>query len=160
MKRKITAIVIHCTAGFGNKKSVEAFWKSQGWKSPGYHLLIDQLGVVHELLNFDKPSNGVKGHNANTIHISYIGGVEIGPKNTKGETTFIAKDTRTVEQKCAILYCIDIAQKYAGYNVPIKGHRDFSPDQNHDGIIASWERIKECPSFDAIPEYKHLIKPV
>ena len=40
----------------------------------------------------------------------------------------------------------------------IKGHRDVSPDKNKNGIIESWERIKECPSFDAIPEYKNLLK--
>ena len=38
-------------------------------------------------------------------------------------------------------------------NVGIVGHRDFSPDKDKNGIIASWERIKECPCFDPILEY-------
>ena len=38
----------------------------------------------------------------------------------------------------------------------IQGHRDFSPDTNHNGVVDPWERIKECPCFDAIPEYADL----
>jgi N-acetylmuramoyl-L-alanine amidase len=30
----------------------------------------------------------------------------------------------------------------------IVGHRDLSPDLNHDGVIESREWIKQCPSFD------------
>ena len=36
----------------------------------------------------------------------------------------------------------------------ILGHRDFSNDKDGSGVIESWERIKECPCFDAIPEYQ------
>jgi N-acetyl-anhydromuramyl-L-alanine amidase AmpD len=32
----------------------------------------------------------------------------------------------------------------------IQGHRDFSPDKNRNGKVDPWERIKECPCFDAI----------
>ena len=38
----------------------------------------------------------------------------------------------------------------------ILGHRDISPDANGNGIVDSWERIKECPCFDAKVEYKAL----
>ncbi len=31
----------------------------------------------------------------------------------------------------------------------IQGHRDFSPDLNHNGIIEPKEWIRACPSFDA-----------
>lgn len=155
--KKITAIVIHCSAGFGDKQSIQKFWKSQGWTSPGYHRLIGVLGEVHVLARFDEYTNGVKGHNTETLHICYIGGVE-----KKGDK-FVAKDTRTDKQKESIIYCIKEAQKWLASQgvdvskVAIKGHRDFSKDQNGDGVIASWERIKECPSFEAIAEYKYLI---
>lgn len=155
---EVKKIVIHCSAGFGDKKSILAYWKTLGWKSVGYHRLIDTLGAVHELAPFTAYTNGVKSHNAETLHICYIGGVE---KAKNG--TFIAKDTRTDAQKKSIIYCIHEMQQWlsaAGVDISkiqIVGHRDFSPDQNKDGLIASWERIKECPSFDAIPEYKGLI---
>ena len=44
----------------------------------------------------------------------------------------------------------------AKYHLPkgsIKGHRDTSPDKNHNGKIDKWEWVKECPSFDAKTEY-------
>lgn len=157
---EVKNIVIHCSAGFGTKESIVKYWKEVlGWKSPGYHRLIDASGVVFELERYENYTNGVKGFNSSTIHICYIGGVE---KDKAGK--FIAKDTRTDKQKEVIIYCIEEVQRWlrkAGIDsskITIKGHRDFSPDKNGNGIIESWERIKECPSFDAVKEYKHLQK--
>jgi N-acetylmuramoyl-L-alanine amidase len=155
--RKIKHIVIHCSAGFGNRQSIERFWKeSLGWKSPGYHLLIDLDGTIHELQPFNLPTNGVKGFNATSIHICYIGGV-------LRENVKVAADTRTDAQEKALIYCIHLAQRWIELYQPlagvkILGHRDFSPDKNGNGVVDSWERIKECPSFDAIIEYNHLMK--
>lgn len=153
----ILYIAIHCSAGFGKRASIEAFWKSKGWKSPGYHILIDTDGTIHNLLPFAATSNGVLGFNNETINICYIGGVEnIG---TTKKPIWKAKDTRTEAQITAIKTCINEAQHWLKQNgntnkIIIQGHRDFSPDLNKNGIIESWERIKECPSFDAKKEYK------
>ena len=38
----------------------------------------------------------------------------------------------------------------------VQGHRDYSPDKNGNGIIERFEWIKDCPCFNAIPEYKNL----
>jgi len=40
----------------------------------------------------------------------------------------------------------------------VKGHRDFSPDKDGDGKITQREWIKECPCFDAIPEYADVLR--
>lgn len=155
--KDIKDIFIHCTAGYGSIESIQKFWKSLGWNSPGYHLLIDLDGKAHQLQPFTKFSNGVKGFNTNAINISYIGGVE------KTNVTK-ALDSRTPAQKEALLNAIKLAIKWVESNggsksqLKIRGHRDVSPDKNGNGIIESWERIKECPSFDAIPEYKNLLK--
>jgi len=156
--RTIKYIAIHCSAGFGNVESVIKFWKENlKWTNVGYHYFIDVDGTVHQLAGIETVSNGVKGFNANTINIAYQGGVE------KVGGVYKAKDTRTVAQKQAIeniiksvLLRLKKSQSIEG--IEIKGHRDFSPDKNHNGIIESWERIKECPSFDAIPEYKALLQ--
>ncbi len=155
----IKFIAIHCSAGFGKLASIEAFWKTKGWKSPGYHRLIDVDGTIHNLLAFSKTSNGVLGFNEQTINICYIGGVKnIG---TTIKPIWKADDTRTEEQKTAIKTCIKEAEHWLQQNentnkIIIQGHRDFSPDLNKNGIIESWERIKECPSFDAKKEYQTL----
>ena len=152
----IKYIAIHCSAGFGKRDSIEAFWKTKGWKSPGYHRLIDTDGTIHNLLDFDQNSNGVLGFNSKTINICYIGGIE--NTGTKKKPIWRAKDTRTEAQKVALETCIKEAQEWLQKNkntnkIIIQGHRDFSPDKNKNGIIESWERIKECPSFDAKTEY-------
>ena len=36
----------------------------------------------------------------------------------------------------------------------IKGHRDYSPDLNGDGIIQRNEWIKECPCFEVSDKLK------
>jgi N-acetylmuramoyl-L-alanine amidase len=127
--RDIKYIVLHCTAGPQTQsvQSILNYWKySLGWKSPGYHHLIKPNGEIVDLHPIEKPSNGVAGHNAYSIHISYIGGVD---RNGK------AVDNRTDEQKQAQ---ISLLQKYKARfpNAKIQGHRDFP------GVS------KNCPSFD------------
>ena len=155
--RQIKRIFIHCTAGYGDVDSIKRFWKhTLGWKNPGYHRIVDLDGEVHEIAPYEDITNGVKYYNSTSIHISYIGGVEQN-NNRK------AKDTRTKEQKKAIQCEIENALEYIKDNgqdiskIQILGHRDISPDKNLNGRVDSWERIKECPSFDAIPEYSYLI---
>ena len=68
-----------------------------------------------------------------------------------------AKDTRTIKQKIAMFSLIrKLCDEY-----PIKkiiGHRDISPDLNKNGVIEPFERIKECPCFNAIEEYGRILK--
>lgn len=152
--RFIETIFIHCTAGFGDVGAIRKHWKSMGWKSDGYHFFIYEDGTVVKLNGLDKVTNGVANHNSKSVHISYQGGVE--KKNVTK-----AMDTRTEAQKAAILDTIflvieelKLTQKVSG--LQIKGHRDISPDKNLNGKVDSWERIKECPSFDAISEYSWI----
>ena len=147
--RNIKYLVVHCTASPQTQKvkDIVSYWKNAlGWKSPGYHVIVEADGTAHELLNIALPSNGVKGFNASSIHISYVGGVD---KNGK------AVDNRSPQQKEVILrYLQGWKKKFP--KAKIQGHRDFSPDKNGNGRIDPWERIKECPSF----EVKDWIKEV
>ena len=148
-------IVIHCSAGFAGREGIERYWKETlGWKSPGYHRLVETDGTIHSLAGFKSQVNGVRGYNDKAIHICYVGGVE------KDGNGYKAKDTRTDAQKHSLQKCIVEAIYWLadhGKNVEkdllVLGHRDFSNDKNANGIIESWERIKECPSFDAMQEY-------
>ncbi|MCO5229606.1 MAG: N-acetylmuramoyl-L-alanine amidase [Chitinophagales bacterium] len=155
--RLIKGITIHCTAGYGDVESIKEFWKKKlGWKVVGYHFFIYEDGRVVQLAPLSTVTNGVKGYNSDRVHIAYQGGVEKG--NVKK-----AKDTRTIAQKLAIESTIEnvIRELHEHQDVSkleIKGHRDFSPDQNKNGIIDPWERIKECPSFDALSEYRALLR--
>lgn len=134
--RLIKYCVLHCTAT-QPEASVEAiknYWKSIGWKRPGYHILVDANGIPHYLAPFDQITNGVKGYNLESIHISYIGGIDRDGK---------PKDTRTPQQKATLLKCIKEALEFVGRKLIIQGHRDF-PGVN-----------KACPSFDC-KEYEWI----
>ncbi len=61
-------------------------------------------------------------------------------------------DNRTEQQKAALYFLVErLKSKYP--NASIRGHRDFSPDLNGDGVISEHEFIKQCPCFDAAKEY-------
>ena len=134
--RRIDWLVVHCTATPQSTTvaSIQRYWRENlKWKSPGYHFLIEANGTVHNLQPINLPSNGVAGHNANSIHISYIGGV-----NGKR-----AVDNRTEAQKREILRLLtDLKKQFP--NAKIQGHRDFP------------RVAKACPSFDAKTEYSAL----
>lgn len=153
LMRDINYIVLHCTAGPQNQtvEAIKEYWsKVLGWKTPGYHHLISADGKDHNLVPIDKISNGVAGHNAKSIHISYIGGVElIQVKNKAGKViNAIGRpvDNRTDAQKQTMLALVKLYRaKFP--KAKIVGHRDFSPDKNRDGIIQPSEWMKTCPSF-------------
>jgi N-acetylmuramoyl-L-alanine amidase len=157
--RQIKYIVIHCSAGHGDLNSVKRWWSQEppaglGWKTGGYHKWVDYDGTVTDVYPLTTVTNGVKGFNSNAVHIAYRGGVEKGNVNR-------AADTRTEEQKAGILTAIlsilvELKPTQDVSKIIIKGHRDFSTDKNGNGVIDAWERIKECPSFDAIPEYSWI----
>lgn len=146
--RKIERIFVHCTASNQNAKvdDIKAEFKAKGWVNPGYHYLIDKYGTVHVLLEESKVSNGVQGYNATSINVAYIGGIDANGKGV---------DNRTEAQKKSMINLLmSLVTKYP--DAEILGHRDISPDNNGNGIVDPWERIKECPCFDAKEEYKNL----
>jgi N-acetylmuramoyl-L-alanine amidase len=142
--RKVNKIVIHCTATPQDTKvsSILNYWKNDlKWRRPGYHILIDAAGGKHYLAPFEDITNGVAGHNALSVHISYIGGVD-----AKGKPL----DTRTDLQKARILDAIREViywmrrERLHLDGLEIVGHRDLA--------------AKACPSFDAKKEYSWIMQ--
>src|SRR5690606_12002624 len=77
--RIINNLVLHCTATPQNTtiESIQNYWRNElKWKSPGYHWIIKADGTAVNLLPIEQVSNGVAGHNSDSIHISYIGGID------------------------------------------------------------------------------------
>lgn len=145
--RRITHIVIHCTAGPQNQPTEELWnrWRSKGWKKPGYHLVVNADGSYERLAPDAETTNGVAGHNKHAIHIAYKGGWESGKP----------MDNRTPEQKKTLLTLVRTMRRRYPKAI-IQGHRDFSPDRNGNGIVDRPEWIKACPSFDAKTEYSKV----
>lgn len=152
--RKITRIFVHCTASWQGTTSVESLnkeFKNKGWVNPGYHYVVFPDGKVVQMLDEDKVSNGVKGYNANSINVAWVGGIN------KVNGQIVSTDNRTEIQKLQ-LFDILTKLKLKYRDAIIMGHRDISPDLNHNGVVDPWERIKECPCFDAMEEYMDVNK--
>lgn len=128
-KREIKYIVIHCTATQPEARipDIQEYWKNHlGWNNPGYHFIIKRDGDIVQLQKENLIANGVAGFNKNSIHISYIGGID-----KKGKPV----DNRSTAQLHAMFdKIVELTEKYPGAEV--KGHRDF-PNQH-----------KACPCFD------------
>lgn len=141
MNRLVKYIIIHCTAGplWQTTDAIKAYWLNVlGWKSYGYHHLISADGLDEYLTPIERISNGVAGFNSNSINICCKGGID-----AKGNPI----DNRTPAQ---IETLIKLIKKYKAMfpNAIVLGHRDFSTDQNGNGIIDRWEFIKSCPGYD------------
>jgi N-acetylmuramoyl-L-alanine amidase len=101
------------------------FYKEKGWEHPGYHIVVDKDGHRYDLLAPEYIANGARGFNSDSLHISYMGGVD---KHMNPQ------DTRTQAQKDT-LYELVKNFKHT-LQVPTLGHRDL-PDVE-----------KACPSFE------------
>lgn len=145
-KRTITELIVHCSATPEGKDytvdDIRNWHKQQGWSDIGYHYVIYRSGAI--MLGRDVDLIGAHclkgGHNTHSIGICYVGGLEY--KENTPTYLLKAKDTRTEEQKAALMSLLyDLRKLYP--NAQIYGHRDF-------------DKSKDCPSFDAKNEYKTL----
>lgn len=154
--RQITRIFVHCTASWQNTTTIESLrkeFRDKGWKNPGYHYVIFPDGIIMKMLEETQVANGVKGYNSHSIHVAWVGGIECLNSWNKIKSV----DNRTKYQKLALFDLLTkLKLKYK--EATIMGHRDISPDLNHNGVVDPWERIKDCPCFDAMVEYMDINK--
>lgn len=117
--------------------------KQNGWSDIGYNLYIERDGSIHQGRKFGAQLAHAKGHNTGFIAICYEGGLDkdLNPK-----------DTRTEAQKQALIACKLFIERMFDV-IEWMGHRDLSPDANHDGVITPDEWMKACPSFNVKSEF-------
>lgn len=132
--RKINEIIVHCSATKeGKHVTVEAIRnyhvKHCHWRDIAYHFVVYLDGSVHKGRPIEQAGAHTRGHNAHSIGVCYIGGLDANGK---------AKDTRTDAQRLALTKLIrQLKASYPGATV--HGHREFAK--------------KACPCFDAKKEY-------
>lgn len=131
--RNINLIIVHCSATPEGRNvtvaNIDRWHRERGFDGIGYHYVVYIDGSVHEGRPLNKVGAHCKGHNAHSIGICYIGGVDLNGK---------PKDTRTLAQKDALVNLL-MRLKRRFPKAVIRGHRDFA--------------AKACPSFDATKEY-------
>lgn len=138
--RYISEIIIHCSATKEaidfNVNDLRRWHKAQGWKDVGYHYIIKLDGTVEQGRELEAAGAHTKGHNAHSIGICYIGGLD---KNGK------PADTRTTQQKAAMWKLLNkLCEKFP--DATIHGHKEFAN--------------KACPCFDVQNEFGNYNKMV
>jgi N-acetylmuramoyl-L-alanine amidase len=142
--RHINRIILHCSATReGRDYSVDTIrgWHMRkGWRDIGYHYIVQRNGNIETGRPVEQQGAHSSKQNRGSIGICYIGGVE-EKRGKNGK--WIAKDTRTEEQKSSLHYFLcDLMEKYP--DATLHGHNEFAR--------------KACPSFDVQEEYKDLIE--
>lgn len=145
--RNINRIIIHCSATREGQDvgaaEIDRCHRQRGFNGIGYHYVVRLDGTVERGRSLAKAGAHCSGFNQHSIGICYVGGLA-----SDGKTP---KDTRTPAQKIALRSLV-IALCDAFGIKEVKGHRDYSPDLNGDGIVEPWEWTKACPCFDVTKE--------
>ncbi len=144
--RKINEIIVHCSAtregSDYHADDIRRWHLERGYRDIGYHYVVTLHGTIENGRPEEQIGAHTKGHNAHSIGVCYIGGLDKDGK---------AKDTRTAEQKKTLGQLLRMLHlKYP--DAKILGHRDTSPDTNHNGKVDRWEWLKDCPCFDVASE--------
>lgn len=126
-------ITIHCSAtrpswSDCDVEDLRHMHTSKGWSDIGYHWVITRDGIMQVGRPMSRNGAGVKGHNANNIHICLIGGVD---EDNKPVNNFTGNQFDTLRHAIT-----SFAGRHGIREENIKGHRD-------------WPNVaKECPCFD------------
>ena len=135
-------LVVHCSATRANADvgaaDIRLWHKRQGWRDIGYHFVIRRDGTVEKGRPVDQPGAHVAGFNSSSLGICMVGGVGL---DGKGENNFAPVQYAALEK-------LLVSLKPTYPTAEVLGHRDLSPDRNHDGKVTKNEWLKECPSFD------------
>lgn len=139
--RKITHIVIHCSAtranigagltlpgeDIGAEEIRRWHVRDRGYSDIGYHYVIRRDGLVEKGRSLERAGAHVKGRNSNSIGICLVGGLDA---RGRAENNYEAAQWASLR---ALL--VGLKQRFP--RALILGHRDFP------------NVAKECPCFEA-----------
>lgn len=130
--RTINHLVVHCSAtpqsmNIGAKE-IRRWHKDKGWSDIGYHYVIRRSGKREKGRPDSKVGAHVKGHNAGSLGICLVGGVDADNRE-RAEFNFTKKQIIALDILLRLL-----TRKHK--DAIVLGHRDFP------------EVKKACPCFD------------
>lgn len=131
-RSKTNWIVIHCSATRGSQNftaaDIRRWHLEKGWRDIGYHYVIRRDGIVEPGRAPDAIGSHVQGHNADSVGICMVGGID--------DKTWKPADNFTPAQWRSLRTLVERLTK-AYPTAKVLGHRDFP------GVK------KACPSFAA-----------
>lgn len=157
--RKITGIMIHCTATrpewwAGKRTSAKVAeikrWhtekkpKGRGWSDIGYHFLDDLDGTIAKGRPIERDGAHVLGHNKGTIGICLFGGHGSSETDSFGDNFTPAQDA-SLRKLLA-----DLQEQYGP--VPVSGHNEYAAKACPGFNVAEWLAAGEpAPRQPATP---------
>ena len=140
-------IVVHCSATRPSMNltidTVREWHIAKGWSDVGYHFFIQRDGTIQSGRHPDDHGAHVAGHNTDTVSVCMAGGLDDeGKPFTNRPDLFTHAQWESAKALIAVL-----RRMYP--HAQVLGHRDLSPDRNHDNKITQEEWIKTCPGFSA-----------
>lgn len=147
--RQIKRIILHCSATKagqkvkvnGKEKPVDAAvikgWhvNSNGWADIGYHIVVTEAGKIEQGRPISQAGAHTSGHNADSIGICYVGGLDATGK---------AHDTRSWQQTKALYAVVKYYMDIYGLTLAdVHCHNEYSS--------------KACPCFQ-IDEFRRKFK--
>lgn len=131
--RKINAIIVHSTATPAGREvsisDIRTWHIARGFSDIGYHFVVLLDGTIMPGRPVAIAGAHCRGHNANSIGVAYVGGVD--------SHSLKPADTRTPSQKIALKHLLRTLS--LEHSCKVFGHRDFA--------------VTDCPSFDVKSEY-------
>ncbi len=131
--RSIREIIIHCTATpWGRDHTaadIDRWHRERGFQGIGYHYLIRRDGTLECGRPLEKAGAHCHGHNAHSIGIAYVGGLD--PQGRPA-------DTRTPRQQGALRTLV-AALRMRFPHATVHGHNELNPH-------------KACPCFSVKAE--------
>lgn len=133
--RTIDRIIIHCAATPPSldigAAEIDQWHREKGWDGIGYHYVIRRNGEVEPGRPVSRAGAHTKGHNATTIGVCLVGGV-----NGKGEA-----EANFTPAQWAALRAVVLTLHHA-FGAGVHGHREYA--------------AKACPSFDVGPWWSEV----
>lgn len=145
-------IVFHCSATRPSQligaDTIREWHLAKGWADIGYHFVIRRDGIVELGRPLENVGAHVEGYNARSVGICMVGGLrEDGTEYTADqEGDFTGAQWWSARTLLAALLLV-------WPHARVMGHRDLSPDANHNGKIEPREWLKSCPAFDAAKKF-------
>lgn len=130
--RNLDMIVIHCSATPSNMdigvEEIRKWHLEQGFSDIGYHYVIKRNGELEVGRPIDKPGAHCKGHNARSIGVCLVGGVDKYAGKLVSSCNFTELQWNALD-----LLVTNLLGKYHSIR-SVHGHNEFA--------------AKDCPCFD------------
>lgn len=126
----------------------------------GYHLVIYRKGVIATGRAFSEVGAHARGFNAHSLGICLVGRSRFTPAQWISLANVIGDLGREFKRRVVPFVADAPSADDEGSVLRLCGHRDLSPDLDHDGTVEPSEWNKNCPNFDVRAWFEAGMTPV